>query len=178
MLDHHPDLGVIIIGSGGERDLVDSIGRNVAFDENRCVPLVGVPIGDLLILLTQMHCLVTACSGASHLGALVGLPIVGLYGPTNPGHTGPYTKNLRVLRLGLKCSPCYRNEQVAGCGDPICMSMIQPQIVFQAVLDCLHNEPYHATPWCETTNATRAAFPSISAWSVAAEGNVSVRRAA
>jgi heptosyltransferase II len=160
LLDSSPDIGVVVIGSQKERDLVRSISEGSGIDARRCIGLHGLALGDCLLLLKHADCLVSACSGASHLGALAGTPIVGLFGPTNPGRTGAYTQKLRVVRVGLKCSPCYRDDAGSGCGDPICMSMIKPETVVQAVFECLRGEAYPPTPWCETTNAVSPSYPA------------------
>ena len=153
-----PSVGVVLLGSNEERELLHTIAQAAHPDSDRCILFPGLPFAHTLRLLTQTRCLVTACSGASHLGALANIPIVGLYGPTNPGYTGAYSKHLHVVRLGLQCSPCYRNNLLSGCGTPVCMSRIPPTTVVQTVLQCLNGAPAPPTPWCETTNAFRPIY--------------------
>jgi hypothetical protein len=95
---------------------------------------------------------VTACSGIAHLASLADVPIVGLFGPTNPGFTGPFSDKLRVVKLNLPCSPCYGTDFVTGCGNAICMSMLYPEIVFDAVVESLKGKPSPPVPWVDTTD--------------------------
>ncbi len=45
-------------------------------------------------------------SGVMHLAAAMGTPVVGIFGPTSPVHTGPLGERSRVVRRELLCSPC------------------------------------------------------------------------
>jgi ADP-heptose:LPS heptosyltransferase len=45
-----------------------------------------------------------------HLSAAVGTPVVALFGPTDPGRTGPVGAASIVLDRYLFCSPCYLKE--------------------------------------------------------------------
>ena len=40
-------------------------------------------------------------TGPLHLAAALGRPVVGLYGPTDPARTGPYSRHCRVLRHAM-----------------------------------------------------------------------------
>ncbi|HLA84545.1 MAG TPA: glycosyltransferase family 9 protein [Thermoguttaceae bacterium] len=161
LLQASPDIGVVALGSSKEQELIHSV-LEVDGDASRRIALTGLSIAESLAVLSRCHCLVAACSGASHLGTAAGIPIVGIYGPTNPGHTGAYSNQLRVVRLGLKCSPCYRMKQLTGCGNPICMTLIPPETVFEAVLASLAGQPCPPVPWCETTSAREAIYPQPS----------------
>lgn len=80
-------------------------------------------VAQLIEVLRRCRVLVTCCNGISHLSALVGCPVVGFYGPTNPFLTGPYGVDLIVIRKGLRCSPCYTRTFWRGCGLPRCMEL-------------------------------------------------------
>jgi heptosyltransferase I len=52
-----------------------------------------------LIALTRRVCLVIAGdTGPLHLSCALGKPVVGIYGPTDPGRNGPFGVPFRVLR--------------------------------------------------------------------------------
>lgn len=104
--------------------------------------------------LSGAACVVSACSGASHLAAWAGVPIVGLYGPTNPGFTGPFSKRLYPVRLGFACSPCYRADFVSGCASPSCMSDITVDMVSEAVSAAMAGAPVPSVRGVRTTRAT------------------------
>jgi ADP-heptose:LPS heptosyltransferase len=45
-----------------------------------------------------------------HLAAAVGTPVVAIFGPTDPGRTGPSGSPSVVLDRYVFCSPCYLKE--------------------------------------------------------------------
>jgi ADP-heptose:LPS heptosyltransferase len=139
LLKQSSQIRIAILGSKEERDLLESVIRGADFDTGRCHIFSEEDVVSALALLTQCHCIVCGCSGAAHMAAAAGIPIVGLFGPTNPKETGPYSKQLCVVNLGMECSPCYGKDFNTGCGDPICMSMIEPQKVFKEVYEILEN---------------------------------------
>jgi len=47
-------------------------------------------IGDLLAIAKAARLVVSGDTGPMHLGAAVGTPLVGLFGPTNPARNGPF----------------------------------------------------------------------------------------
>ena len=67
-----------------------------------------------------------------HLAAAVGTPVVALFGPTDPGRTGPTGSPSRVLDRYVFCSPCFRKECPYG---HECMEGIAVEDVSRAVLE-------------------------------------------
>jgi len=121
-------LRFVILGGVEDRPVAREIMRHVSdgLRRDRVHDLTGeTDLVELLAVLERLSTLVTVCNGPSHVAAAVDLPIVGLYGPTNPGFTGPYSNRLYAIRMGYGCSPCYRSKFRRGCGNPRCMSDIQ-----------------------------------------------------
>ena len=75
-------------------------------------------------------------SGPMHLAAVLGTPVVALFGPTAPWRTGPYGKIHRVIRANSDCSPCFQKT----CDKVDCMSAIEVDEVFRAVAEKLDKE--------------------------------------
>lgn len=46
-------------------------------------------------------------SGAMHIAAAVGTPIVALFGPSNPAEWGPRGSRVEVIYKGVDCRPCF-----------------------------------------------------------------------
>lgn len=154
LVAHSPQVRIGLLGTAGEREMLHALVANDSLLGERCAVFADPDVRQALALLTHFDCLVTACCGAGHMAAAVDVPIVGLFGPTNPGFTAPFSRKLRVVRRGLPCSPCYRKNFIRGCGMPACMSEIEPDEVFAAVLQCLEGAPVGSPPWCPTTSAT------------------------
>lgn len=161
LLQHSVHIRVALFGSCSERKLLESILKGADFDISRCFLFASDDFCGALALLTQCHCMVAGCTGLLHMATAAGIPVVGLYGPSNPGFEGAYSKCHYAIRLGLECSPCYRTGFIQGCGEPICMSLIKPEMVFEALIHMLEGLQPPPVPWRPVTQATRAAWPSI-----------------
>ncbi|MBI3723502.1 glycosyltransferase family 9 protein [bacterium] len=75
---------------------------------------------DLAALLKRAALFVGADSGPLHLAAALGTQVVGLYGPKDPRTYGPFWENAKVVRKGVRCSPCTLRR----CARPECMTLI------------------------------------------------------
>jgi lipopolysaccharide heptosyltransferase I len=58
--------------------------------------------------LADMDLVIGNDSGPIHMAAAVGVPVVGVFGPTDPGRTGPYGAGHRAIVAESKCRPCHR----------------------------------------------------------------------
>lgn len=69
-------------------------------------------ITDLFYLLKRYaHCLFSVDSGIMHIASYLNLPVIGLFGPTDPALYGPYAANSLVLqRKDLDCLACQKGE--------------------------------------------------------------------
>jgi lipopolysaccharide heptosyltransferase II len=88
------------------------------------VPVLGADLDpvELAALLARARAVISNDSGPMHLAAAVGTPVVAIFGPTDPGRTGPSGSPFRVLDRYVFCSPCflkecpYRHECMTGIG--------------------------------------------------------------
>jgi len=161
LLQHSAQIRIALFGSLRERELLESILQGADFDVSRCFLYASDDFHRALALLTQCHCMVAGCAGLLHMAAAAGIPVVGLYGPSNPGFEGAYSKCHYPVRFGLECSPCYRTGFIYGCGEPLCMTLIKPEMVFEAVIHMLEGSKPPPLPWTPVTRATRASWPFV-----------------
>ena len=71
--------------------------------------------------------LLTNDTGTMHLAAHLGVPVVALFGSTEPRLTGPLGPGHRILRHHVECSPCFLRECPL---DFRCMKAIEvPEVV-------------------------------------------------
>ncbi len=72
------------------------------------VDLTGkTEVADLPALLSQCHLFIGNDSGAMHVASSVGLPVVAIFGPTDPSGTSPVTPRCTIVQEKPYCSPCF-----------------------------------------------------------------------
>lgn len=136
------DGGVQVFLFGGPDDAALGARMERALDRsdrvrNYCGRTSLVEMGSLM---QEMHLAVTVDSGPMHLAAALGVPVLALFGPTDPVRTGPYGPGHRVLRFDrLTCSPCHADRCVRE--DLACMRNLYPSAVCEAALAMLRRPP-------------------------------------
>jgi lipopolysaccharide heptosyltransferase I len=91
---------------------------------------------DLYALFQQAPILIGLDSAPLHIADAVGVPkIIGLYGPTAPGRTGPVGGRHTILTTQLDCQPCF--ERDCPLKTSACMTQLTPQQVLQQVKSSL-----------------------------------------
>jgi heptosyltransferase I len=95
--------GVLVTGSAGDAAVTAAITDGVG---PACRSLAGLlSLKQLAAVLGSADVMVSVDSGPMHIAAAMGTPIVALFGPTDPGRTGPLGRHT-ILRKPLPCSPC------------------------------------------------------------------------
>jgi lipopolysaccharide heptosyltransferase II len=76
-----------------------------------CVNRIGkTTLEDLTSELAECALLLTNDTGTMHLATLVGVPVVAVFGSTEPRLTGPMGPGHQVVRHQVECSPCFLRE--------------------------------------------------------------------
>ena len=86
-------------------------------------------IKELISLIRKALFMVTNDSGPMHIAAACGVPVVALFGPTNPARTGPYGRGHSIIRGDCACAPCYKKQ----CKDIRCMDSISVDEVYEKI---------------------------------------------
>ena len=117
---------LIVVGGGRDVALGDAIAsalrgrlRNLA---GRTTP------AELAAVLSHCHLLVGIDSGPMHVAAAMGVPVVGLFGPTDPDRTGPMGDGSEIIFHPQPCGPC----MTPTCTDRTCMASISADEVVSA----------------------------------------------
>jgi len=102
------DAAVVLMGSVPEASLSAEIETAMG---RKAVNLAGrTTVREVMALLASCSFLLTNDSGPMHIGAAFGVPLVAIFGPTDWRKTSPWTKEARVVRVDVDCSPCHRKE--------------------------------------------------------------------
>ncbi len=139
-LQSQTDSDVILFGPPTELAVSNAITAEM---HRPPIDLTGkTAIGDLPALLSQCHLFLGNDSGAMHVAAAVGLPVVAVFGPTDPHGTAPVTPRCNIVQEKPYCSPCFLRRCPT---DHRCMTKITPEMVEAA-----------AKPWLLKIEAQRA----------------------
>ena len=102
-----------------------------------CVDLTGkTGLLDAVDLISLTSAVVTNDSGFMHVAAALKVPLIAVYGSSDPLHTPPLSENARIERLGLDCSPCFKRE--CPYGHYRCLRELKPERIVESI-DSLQN---------------------------------------
>jgi lipopolysaccharide heptosyltransferase II len=119
---------VIFTGTASERDLIESIQAQMRESSHSLAGLLDLPA--FAALIAQSPILLSNNTGAVHVAAAVGTPVVDLYALTNPQHT-PWHVPQRVLFHEVPCRNCYKS--ICPEGHHECLRLVTPESVVRAV---------------------------------------------
>jgi heptosyltransferase-2 len=123
------DADVIFFGTAGEKEIAARIGSNM---KSRAISLVGeTSTRDLAALFASCSLFIGNDSGAMHVAAAAGLPVIGIFGSTDPEGTAPVTEQFTLIREAVSCSPCFLRRCPV---DHRCMTRITVDSVFSAAM--------------------------------------------
>lgn len=131
---------VILFGTAAEANVSTAISAEM---HQPPIDLTGkTAIADLPALLSQCHLFIGNDSGAMHVAAAVGLPVVAVFGPTDPLGTSPVTQRCSIVQQKPYCSPCFLRRCPT---DHRCMTAITAGMVEAAT-----------KPWLSSIQVQRA----------------------
>ena len=122
----------ILLGTKNDAVIGEQIAAAIG---DHCVNRIGqTTLGQLIDELRQCSLLLTNDSGTMHLAALLGVPVVSVFGSTEPRLTAPLGNGHVILRHQVECSPCFLRECPI---DFRCMKAVTVQEVVDAVMSIL-----------------------------------------
>jgi lipopolysaccharide heptosyltransferase II len=122
----------ILFGTKNDMAIGDQIATAIG---DHCVNRIGHTTLDQLIdELRECRLVLTNDTGTMHLAALLGVPVVAIFGSTEPRLTGPLGDGHIILRHHVECSPCFLRECPI---DFRCMKAVRSAEVADAVLSIL-----------------------------------------
>ncbi len=96
------------------------------------IPFNNISLNELAAILHKCDLYVGNDSGITHLAAAVGIPVVALFGPTDPRVWGPRGDKVFTVYKGLECSPCSR-EEMRRCVYQGCMEKISVEEIYRRI---------------------------------------------
>jgi ADP-heptose:LPS heptosyltransferase len=95
-------------------------------------PLPNLPLTTLAAVLKRCSLYVGNDSGITHLAAAVGIPVIALFGPTDPKVWGPRGERVSIIYRESECSPCSR-EEMKQCVHRKCLEDITVEEVYDRI---------------------------------------------
>ena len=133
LIDEDPSHFVLFFGDLSHKQLINEICTGLPA---RAVNLAGqTDLRLLLALISICSVFLTNDSGPMHIADSLAIPLVALFGSTDPIATGPYRHSQAVMQKKVPCSPCFR--RVCPIDFP-CMKGLTVEDVFKRVLETLH----------------------------------------
>ncbi len=96
---------VFIVGTEAEYEFLQ---RKLNLEPFR---FAGVSLKQLKMILSASDFFVGGDSGPLHLAAALGIPALGIYGPTSSEGVGPVASQVRFLNTNYPCQPCYQDTR-------------------------------------------------------------------
>jgi heptosyltransferase-2 len=125
-------LSPLILGRASDRRRAEEISR---LSPAAVLNLAGsTTTGEAMAVLSACAVFVGGDSGLMHLAAALDIPVVALFGPTDPELTGPRCSASAIIRKDLPCSPCHD----PACRHRECMMSIHPEEVLDVISRMLH----------------------------------------
>jgi len=124
------DFGAHIFIFGSEED--EKVAAKMK--EAARVPLMDLTgkttLGQAIALISKCRLFITNDSGLMHVAAALGVPLVAIFGSTDPRRTGPLGTVSRVIHKAIPCAPCFQKRCPE---DRKCMDLISVEEVYEEV---------------------------------------------
>jgi heptosyltransferase-2 len=110
-------------------------GIHAGLDPNRLLPL-SLPLRQFMAVLQRCRLFICNDSGPMHIASALDVPVVAIFGPTEPAWFGPLGDNNHVvIRPGFWCRPCF---DYCHFDQPYCLRAIDVQSVFETSVVALN----------------------------------------
>lgn len=126
---------VAVTGAPRERAILDQVltaAREPLIDLARC----GINLTLLKSVVRRSSLMVSNDTGPRHIAAAFGVPVVTVFGPTDPVWSETFFDQERKVRVEVFCGPCQKKKCPL---DHRCMRQVTPEMVFEQVATLLAN---------------------------------------
>ncbi len=122
------DTTVLVFGKDHEKEMAETVARAGG---PKTLNLAGkTDLKQLAALIGLCRVFVANDTGPLHLAAALDVPVIGLFGSSDPDATAPRGRSARVSYKNLPCSPCLRRFCPT---DFKCMTSIAPEEVLSLI---------------------------------------------
>jgi lipopolysaccharide heptosyltransferase I len=119
---------LLLWGNASEKEAALRIGTATG---TPVAPFFTVP--EVLALIKGSRLLISGDTFALQAACALDIPVVGIFGPTNPVRNGPFRARDRTAIFPMDCHPCYKRI----CPSAKCMSAVEAGVVADLVQEIL-----------------------------------------
>lgn len=123
---------VLLFGSRGDQDVAESVRRYASR------PLINIAgrttLKEAVALIARCDLFLSNDSGLMHVAGALGVPMIAIFGSTNPAATSPVGNRSIVITKAVNCSPCLKKKCPT---DFRCMDRIGADEVYEAAMRLL-----------------------------------------
>jgi predicted lipopolysaccharide heptosyltransferase III len=123
----------LFLGGNQERSLESRIADGMKTPFRSLIGKTGLRA--LAAVLERAALMISNDNGPMHMAAALRVPVIGLFGPSDPAVWGPWGAGHRTFYKGLDCRACFHPDCFRG--EQNCMRLITLQEVWEAVLPSL-----------------------------------------
>jgi heptosyltransferase-2 len=106
--ESHPSSDVLLLGSPGEREKVNSIAAGLPAGVHNLAGRLN--LRRTITLLAGCRLVICNDSGLMHIASSLRVPLLAIFGPTEHRKTPPLAGPCRLLYHGADCAPCRHRE--------------------------------------------------------------------
>lgn len=122
------DIRVVLTGT--ENDAAQAVNLSASLKNAKVINACGkTSVNQLACLIKRCAVYISADSSPLHIAAAMKVPIVALFGPTDPRRHLSAAEDFVLIKKDLPCSPCYKPK----CKTRKCMALITVEEVLEAV---------------------------------------------
>lgn len=130
------DARVVILGSVHDRPQAAAVLE--AMRHPACDLTGETTLAEAVALIAQLRIMIANDSGLMHIAGALNVPVIAIFGSTNPAATSPLGNNTQVIYKAVDCSPCLKKTCPT---DFRCMTSIPAEEVYFAAERILGPRP-------------------------------------
>jgi len=131
---------ILLVGDKKDQKMIEHIKEYAG--EDKTIQAVNLPLNNLMALVERCELFISNDSGPMHLASALGVPTIGIFGPTSPSlGFAPSGLNDKIFWAGVECSPCSLHGE-KGCvkESRFCMDKIMPEEVIEEVKKMINSD--------------------------------------
>lgn len=120
-------LATLVVWGPGE----EALARSIVNTSSRAQLAPPTSFREMIPYVRRAKLFVSGDTGPMHLASAFGVPVVAIFGPTDPARNGPFGSDDEIVMKPVPCGPCYK-KKCPGYGN-VCMTEIEVNDVMGAV---------------------------------------------